>query len=82
MIVPRHWAEARVQKKTPENRQVTVRRFGWSNESPEDAQTKAQARAEEAMEGILRGEKLLRREPRTAYNGADGVERTRCRCPA
>lgn len=73
MIIPRYWADARVQKKTPENRQITVRRFGWSNESEGDAQTRAQVRADEAMERILRGEKLLRREPRVPYNGADGV---------
>ncbi len=72
MIVPQFWAEARVVKHLPE-RQITVRRFGWSDVSEAEAQENAEARAQEAMERILRGETLRRREPRVPYNGADGV---------
>jgi hypothetical protein len=72
MIVPRHWAEARVQHKEP-GRQVTVRRFGWSNDSLEAAEINAQARAEDALRAILSGAKKPRRERKVPYNGAEGL---------
>jgi len=72
MIVPDHWAEARRQHREP-GRQVTVRRFGWSTSSADDAQAMAERRAEEALRRVLAGEKLPRREPKVPYNGADGV---------
>ena len=73
MIVPRYWAEGRVQHKE-RGRQVTVRRFGWSDTSEADAQAMADRRASEALGRILSGEsKLDRREPKIPYNGAEGV---------
>lgn len=55
-------------------RQVTVRRFGWSDLSMDDAQRQADERARQALERILSGESMLaRREPKVAYNGAEGV---------
>lgn len=72
MIVPRYWAEARIRQERPP-RQITVRRFGWSDVSEEEAQAHADARAREAIERITSGELLLRREPRVPYDGADGV---------
>lgn len=72
MIVPRHWAEARVQHKEP-GRQVTVRRFGWSNDSLEAAEINAQARAGDALRAILSGAKKPRRERKVPYNGAEGL---------
>jgi hypothetical protein len=72
MMVPQFWAEARVQQKTRE-RQVTVRRYGWSDASLEDAQAMAEARASEVLRRILSGEKIERREPKVPYNGADGL---------
>jgi hypothetical protein len=72
MIVPDHWAEARRQHKQP-GRQVTVRRFGWSDTSREEAQAMAERRAEEALARLLAGEPLPRREPKVPYNGAAGV---------
>ena len=72
MIVPQFWAEARVQDKTRE-RQVTVRRYGWSDTSQEDAQAMAEARAAEALRRILSGEKIERREPKVPYHGAAGM---------
>jgi hypothetical protein len=71
MIIPYFWAEARLQHKTQE-RQVTVRRWGWSDESQEAAQAHAQERTRDAMERILRGEKLRRQEGQWAY-GQEGV---------
>ena len=76
MIVPTYWAEARVQQRAGD-RQVTVRRFGWSDAGQDDAQAMADARAAEAMQRIVAGEPLprreLNREPKVPYNGAAGV---------
>lgn len=72
MMVPRYWAEGRAQHKAT-GRQVTVRRFGWSQTSQDEAQVSADSRAAEALRRVLAGEKLKRREPKVAYNGAEGV---------
>jgi hypothetical protein len=72
MIVPRFWAEGRIQERGPRG-QVTVRRWGWSDESPEDAQAKADRRAREAFEQVRTDQSLPRREPKVPYNGAKGV---------
>jgi len=72
MIVPAFWAEAR-RRHRDGNRQVTIRRFGWSDASEADAQAMAEARASEALRRLLGGEPLERREPKLAYNGATGV---------
>lgn len=72
MNIPRFWAEASAQHRE-RGKQVTVRRFGWSATSDAEAQTNAQTRAAEALRRILAGEQLLRREPKVAYNGAEGV---------
>ncbi len=71
MIVPEYWAEAREQVRR-RGRSVTVRRYGWSDESPEAAQAHAQQRTQEALEAILSGAQLPRRELRTNY-GIAGV---------
>ncbi len=72
MIVPQHWAEARLRHRKA-GRQVTVRRFGWSDESEAAAQAMADMRAHDALQALVAGAPLARREPRVAYNGADGV---------
>lgn len=72
MIIPQYWAEARLQHRD-RKRQVTVRRFGWSDSSVADAQAHADVRVREAFERVLAGEALPRGERRVAYNGADGV---------
>ncbi len=72
MIVPQYWAEARLQHRE-HRKQVTVRRFGWSDESQQAAQAHADARVQEAMDRILAGEVLPRREHKIAYNGAEGL---------
>jgi hypothetical protein len=60
MIVPKFWAEARIQQKTA-GKQVTVRRFGWSDISQAEAQIHADQRASEAMSRIARGEPSIER---------------------
>ncbi|MGV3756951.1 MAG: AtpZ/AtpI family protein [Verrucomicrobiota bacterium] len=72
MIIPRFWAEGRVQHKE-KGRQVTVRRLGWSQSSEAEAQANAETRAREALQRILSGEELERSERRVPYNGAEGV---------
>ncbi|RYF31572.1 MAG: hypothetical protein EOO26_13060 [Comamonadaceae bacterium] len=73
MIVPQYWAEGRIQQQVA-GQQVTVRRFGWSDDSPVAAQAHADQRTREAFERIASGETTLaRRERKRAYNGADGV---------
>lgn len=72
MIVPDYWAEARRQYRTSA-RQVTVRRCGWSMSCQADAQHMAEARADEALQRIVTGSQLERRERKVAYNGAAGI---------
>lgn len=72
MIVPQYWAEARLQHRD-KRRQVTVRRFGWSDVSQADAQANADARVQAALARLVAGEKLPKREPKIPYNGAAGV---------
>ncbi len=72
MLVPRFWAEASIRTRV-KKRVLTVRRFGWSDESQEQAQKLAQERLELACNRLKSGEKLVRHEPKVAYNGADGM---------
>ncbi len=72
MQVPQHWAEARRQHRS-DGRQITVRRWGWSDLDPADAERHAVARAEEALRRIVAGDKLPRVERKVPYNGADGT---------
>ena len=76
MIVPRFWAEASLQRPRDRSRglgQITLRRFGWSNESQQAAQALAAERVAAAMARVDAGDKLDPREPKVPYNGADGV---------
>ena len=72
MIVPRYWAEGRIQDRRG-GKQVTVRRWGWSDVGVAQAQAHADERARGALERIHAGEALPRREPKVPYNGAEGV---------
>ncbi|MDD2942402.1 MAG: hypothetical protein PHC51_05470 [bacterium] len=72
MIVPQFWAEEIIKQRI-KGKQITVRRFGWSDISQEDAQRNAETRVREAFEKVVSGQRILRREPRVSYNGAEGV---------
>lgn len=75
MIIPKFWASAKRRHRTKEKR-ATIQRWGWSNVSQEDAQRHADLRVEEAINTMLSTWPkvgILRREPKVAYNGADGV---------
>ena len=72
MIVPEFWAEARLQTQRS-GHSVTVRRFGWSDDSDEAAQAHANERAAEALRRLVAGESLQRRDRKVPYGGADGL---------
>jgi hypothetical protein len=72
LIIPRFWAEGHI-KHRHEARQVTVRRFGWSDASQAQAQEHADQRTREALGKIIAGVGLVRRELKVPYNGADGL---------
>jgi len=72
MIVPQYWAESRVQHRQA-GRQITLRRFGWSDVSQADAQALADERARTALQRAIDGDKIERRERKVPYNGAQGV---------
>lgn len=72
MIIPQFWAEASA-KHRQHRKQVTIRRFGWSEVSQAEAQSMAEERASDALEKVLSGQDLERREPKMPYNGAEGV---------
>ena len=77
-LVPRYWSEARLHKREG-GRRLTLRRWGWSDDSTEAAHTHAQARVEAAMTKALEygwpnaPVPFDRRERKQAYNGAEGV---------
>lgn len=71
MIVPAYWAEARLQGRL-KGRAVVVRRFGWSDEDLPAAQAHAEARARDALDALLAGTTVPRRERRTNY-GVEGI---------
>jgi len=72
MLVPEFWAESRARHRT-RNRQITVRRFGWSESSQAEARDMADRRVKEALDRLIAGENLPRHEPRVPYGGADGI---------
>ncbi len=72
MLIPAFWAESKAQQLV-DRKQITARRFGWSQSSQTEAQNKADERLAEALKRILSGESLPRRERKHAYNGSVGV---------
>ncbi len=73
MLVARHWAEHRIQHRVGRGPQVTIRRWGWSNESPDAAAAHARQRAEAALAEALAGHRIGRSERKPGYNGAEGL---------
>ncbi|MBO9686543.1 MAG: hypothetical protein J7598_08020 [Mitsuaria chitosanitabida] len=71
MQVPAYWAEGRAHHRAG-GRQRTIRRFGWSDLDPDDAQRHADARAAEALARALAGERVPPRDLKTAY-GEEGL---------
>ncbi|SFM69732.1 hypothetical protein [Marinobacter zhejiangensis] len=72
MIVPQYWAEAKVKDRIS-GAQVTIKRFGWSDDSEAAAEAHARQRAEEAMTRARAGERVRRVDHKLTYNGAEGL---------
>ena len=73
MLIPEFWAEA-TGTASQSGKSVTLRRFGWSTVSTEDATSNAEARLSEAIAAWGIDSRSTRlREPKVAYNGAEGV---------
>jgi hypothetical protein len=72
VIVPNYWAEASTSVHL-KGRRMTLRRFGWSDDGPAEAQAQAELRVAEAARLAADGQDVPRHEPKLAYNGADGV---------
>ncbi|MDR0274370.1 MAG: hypothetical protein LBI48_03320 [Burkholderiaceae bacterium] len=72
MLIPRYWATHTTQHGQGDS-QFAIQRFGWSLASQQEAQDMARARADEALREKLAGGAPIRREPKVAYNGAEGV---------
>jgi hypothetical protein len=73
MEIPTFWAEDRETRTFPQRRQVTLRRFGWSSLSQEDAQRHAGQRLQEAWSDWDLQRKPTRREAKVAYSGSDNL---------
>lgn len=75
MIIPTYWAtSSRTYHK--DGRSYTVRRLGWSDISQQSAQTHAQIRVDRAIDDVAYqwpNPVVPKCEPKTAYNGAEGV---------
>lgn len=75
MLVPKFWASSKLRHRA-DKKQITIQRWGWSDVSVEQAQQHADVRVREAMDQLLLTWPKLRlpkREPKVAYNGAEGV---------
>lgn len=72
MIIPKYWAEAKTKTKF-EGRQYTIKRFGWSDQSPEAAHIHAEHRVTAAIEQMKTDENIRRIEHKVPYNGAEGL---------
>lgn len=76
MLVPRYWAEHRIQLREDRGPQTTIRRWGWSGTSQTEAEQHARERAEAVAAEVHAGKTLTlaeRRERKVAYNSADGL---------
>lgn len=72
MIVPEYWAEAKL-KTHVKGKQVTIKRYGWSDVSESDALKNAQERTEDAIKQVEAGESVRRIDHKIPYNGGEGL---------
>ncbi|MFN3580038.1 MAG: hypothetical protein ACK4VV_06150 [Pseudomonas sp.] len=72
MQVPAFWAEATSSAQI-KGKARQIRRFGWSDASQQQAQQHAQTRLTEAVSALQAGERIKPRDPRSGYNGAEGL---------
>ncbi|MRT37377.1 hypothetical protein GJV03_09405 [Acinetobacter sp. RIT698] len=72
MIIPKYWAEAKIKTQL-EKRQMTIKRFGWSDLSMEEAQVHAKTRTTEALEKLRSGQNIRKFDHKIPYNGSEGL---------
>lgn len=72
MIVPEYWSEAK-ERIVINGKQRTLKRFGWSDVSEQDASENAKERVADAATRARAGEKVRSMDHKTAYNGAEGL---------
>ncbi len=72
MIVPLYWSESKT-KKVVEGRQFTIKRFGWSDISEEEAKKHADSRLAEAVKTLEEQGDVRRIDHKVSYNGAEGI---------
>ena len=72
MLIPQHWAEARLVGEVAGKRRV-VRRYGWSDDSPAHAERHADERARAALLRLQAGEHVAARDRKLAYGDERGL---------
>lgn len=72
MIVPEYWSEAK-ERIVLNGKQRTLKRFGWSDVSEQDAFENAKERVADAAARARAGDKVRNVDHKTAYNGAEGL---------
>lgn len=72
MIIPKYWAEAKIKTQL-EKRQITIKRFGWSDLNIEEAQTHAETRVAEALEKLKSHQDVRKSDHKIPYNGSEGL---------
>ncbi len=72
MIVPEYWSESK-ETVVIDGKQRTLKRFGWSDSSEQDALENAKERVAEAAARARAGEKVRAVDHKVSYNGAEGL---------
>ena len=72
MIIPKYWAEAKIKTQL-EKRQITIKRFGWSDLNIEEAQTHAETRVAEALEKLKSHQDIRKFDHKIPYNSNEGL---------
>ena len=72
MLIPKYWASASAPAQNRWRHTVTVRRWGWSDDSQQAAEAHAQERLRQALAAYAQGQTSAH-ENRPGYNGAQGL---------
>ena len=72
MLIPKYWASASAPAQNRWRHTVTVRRWGWSDDSQQAAEAHAQERLRQALAAYAQGQASAH-ENRPGYNGAQGL---------
>ncbi len=72
MIIPKYWAEAKIKTQL-EKRQITIKRFGWSDLNIKEAQIHAETRIAEALEKLKSHQDIRKFDHKIPYNSNEGL---------